>query len=327
MILVDKIGKTYRTHRKAPGLWGSIRSLVTREWLDKVAVQDVSFKVNAGEILGLVGANGAGKTTLIKMLSGIIHPDSGGARVLGFTPWERGIEFRRQISLIMGQKAQLWWDLPAADCFLLLREIYQIDGKTYQRTLDELVSVLDVSALLHIPVRNLSLGERMKMELIAALLHSPKVIFLDEPTIGLDIMAQRSMRSFILEYCQRHKPAIILTSHYMEDIEELCPNIVILRAGRLVYSGALEGIRAQLSHTKIVTIHTDSTSAVPNRRWESGTLVESASGLLRFKVEREKLRHFMNEVLSIVEAHDVSIEEADISDTIAALMKGKAQPV
>lgn len=324
MITVKHLHKTFRTHKKVPGFRGSLKSLFRRQWVDKIALEDISLNVSGGEILGLVGANGAGKTTLIKILSGIIYPDSGEASVLGFKPWERSNDFRRQISLIMGQKAQLWWDLPAADCFLLLRDIYQIPDTEYRQRLDELVSVLDVSAVLHVPVRSLSLGERMKMELIAALLHAPKVIFLDEPTIGLDIMAQRAMRSFILEYSKRHKPAIILTSHYMDDIEELCQNIAILREGKLVFKGPLATISSQLSHSRLVTIHTEGSYDPKGKIWNSGELVESKPGLLRFKVKRESLPQFMTEVFSALTALDVNVEAEDISDTIAGLMKGKA---
>lgn len=230
---------------------GSIKSLFHREWIKKKALEGVSLEVKAGEILGLVGANGAGKTTLVKILSGIIHPDSGEASVLGYRPWERHLDFRRQISLVMGQKAQLWWDLPASDCFLLLRDIYQVTKSEFNIRLDELASLLELKALLHIPIRNLSLGERMKMELVAALLHRPKVIFLDEPTIGLDIMAQRALRSFIKDYSIRYQPAIILTSHYLDDISELCRDLVILREGQIAYKGRLEQLGPEFSDTVV----------------------------------------------------------------------------
>ena len=231
MIEIEGLSKTFRVHKKAPGLRGSIRALFKREHVEKRAVQEVSFGVAEGEILGLVGSNGAGKTTLVKMLAGIIHPSAGQARVLGFEPWKRANPFRRQIALIMGQKAQLWWDLPAADGFLLLKEIYGVQAADFNETLEELASMLAVEDLLTTQVRRLSLGERMKMELIAALLHRPKVVFLDEPTIGLDLTAQRAVREFLLAYREKHRPAMIITSHYMEDIERLCERIVILRTG------------------------------------------------------------------------------------------------
>ncbi|MGZ3689368.1 MAG: ABC transporter ATP-binding protein, partial [Bdellovibrionota bacterium] len=225
MIEVEKLTKTFRVHQKDPGLLGSMRSLVRRRWIEKHALKSVSMKVGPGEIVGLVGANGAGKTTLVKALAGIIHPTSGEAKVLGHVPWQRENEFRRQIALIMGQKAQLWWDLPAADCFLLLCEIYRIPKTQFRANLDYLVEALGVRDQLHIQIRRLSLGERMKMELIAALLHRPKVVYLDEPTIGLDLTAQRAIREFLLRYRKEHQPAMLLTSHYMEDIEKLCRRI------------------------------------------------------------------------------------------------------
>jgi len=231
MIEVERLSKTYYVHRKRPGLRGSLRALFVRDRVERKAVDEVSFRVDEGEIVGLVGANGAGKTTLVKMLAGIIQPAGGTARVLGFDPWKRENAFRSQIALIMGQKAQLWWDLPAADCFLLLKEIYRIPDDRYRATLDDLAQILDVTGLLEIQIRRLSLGERMKMELIAALLHGPRVVYLDEPTIGLDLTAQRAIRDFILQWRERNRPAMLLTSHYMEDIERLCRRILILREG------------------------------------------------------------------------------------------------
>ena len=239
MIEVRGLGKTYRTHRKAPGLWGSVRGLFRREHVEKHAVVDVSFDVGPGEIVGLVGPNGAGKTTVVKMLAGIVHPTTGHIRVLDHEPWKRDNAFRSRIALVMGQKQQLWWDLPAADSFDLLREIYRIPRERYKATLDELVEALAVGPYLTVPVRRLSLGERMRMELVAALLHRPDVVFLDKPTIGLDLTAQRAIREFLLDYQRRVQPAVILTSHYMEDIERLCPRILILREGRIVFDGPL----------------------------------------------------------------------------------------
>ncbi len=255
MIKVSNLRKEYVIHKKEAGLLGSIKSLFVRRKIIKEAVKDVSFSVEEGEILGLVGANGAGKTTLVKMMSGIIYPTSGEARVLGFDPSKRENDFRRQIALIMGQKAQLWWDLPAADCFLLLKEIYKIPNDLYQKNLNYLAEVLSVGNELNVQIRRLSLGERMKMELIAALLHNPKVVFLDEPTIGLDLTAQRAIRSFILDYQKNFSPAMILTSHYMEDIERLAKRIIILRDGEIIYEGSLQRVVEQYAREKKVTVH------------------------------------------------------------------------
>src|SRR5665647_3982490 len=223
MIEVKNLRKTFTSHVKEPGLKGSIKSLFKRQFKTKDALKSVSLKIEQGEIIGLIGANGAGKTTLVKILAGIVHPTSGEATVLGFKPWERDNQYRKQMSLIMGQKASVWWDLPALDSFILLKEIYQIPDATYRKNLDFLSDTLMIKDQLKTPVRKLSLGERMKVELMAALLHEPRVIFLDEPTIGLDISAQKAVREFMRNYQREFKPITILTSHYMEDIKELCP--------------------------------------------------------------------------------------------------------
>ena len=320
MIEIEQISKTFHVHQKAPGLWNSLRSLFKREWIEKIALSDVSLTVSAGEILGVVGANGAGKTTLVKILSGIIHPTSGTARVLGFHPWERHNEFRRQIGLLMGQKAQLWWDLTAGDCFLLLREIYQIPPAEYRATLDELAALLDVQQLLNTQIRRLSLGERMKMELIATLLHRPKVVFLDEPTIGLDISAQRAVRKFILEYSARHRPAIILTSHYMQDIEELCERIVIVREGRFVYDGSLREVITRYATHKLVTVELEEQASAPQSLPEGTTIIPSEPGFFRARATLAAVPGVISAIMEQCAVRDISIEEEDISNIIEALM-------
>lgn len=323
MIEVEQISKIFKTHKKDPGLKGSLRALFKREWIKKVALDKVSLRVGAGEILGLVGSNGAGKTTLVKILAGIVHPSSGNASVLGFQPWQRQNEFRRQIALIMGQKAQLWWDLPAADCYLLLREIYRIPKHDYQVRLDELVATLGVREQLRVPIRSLSLGERMKMELIAALLHRPRVIFLDEPTIGLDITAQRAMRHFIRTYSKTYKPAIILTSHYMEDIEELCERIVVIRHGSFVYDGPLKTILEKVAHDKVIwaqlPVENGTSSVVPS--FQYAEVLSNEDGLLRLKTPRDRVGQTVSELLSSTRVLDLDIEEEDISVVIERLIR------
>ncbi|MBN8550404.1 MAG: ATP-binding cassette domain-containing protein [Deltaproteobacteria bacterium] len=323
MIKVDQISKVFKTHKKDPGLLGSLRSLVKREWVSKVALDKVSLQVEPGEILGLVGANGAGKTTLVKILAGIVHPSSGNASVLGFQPWQRDNEFRRQIALIMGQKAQLWWDLPAADCYLLLREIYRIPKFAYEERLEELVSTLGVRDQLRVPIRSLSLGERMKMELIAALLHQPKVIFLDEPTIGLDITAQRATRNFIRSYSKKYKPAIILTSHYMEDIEELCERIVVIRQGSFVYDGPLKTILEKVACDKIIWAQLPASNGhpAPRPQFQHGEVLSDQDGMLRIKVPRDKVGQTVSELLASTTVLDLDVEEEDISIVIERLIR------
>ncbi|MFH0792492.1 MAG: ATP-binding cassette domain-containing protein [bacterium] len=326
MIKAENLSKTFTVHKKAPGLMGSIKSLVFRQKILREAVKGATFEVNEGEIVGLVGANGAGKTTLVKMLAGIIHPTSGNARVLGYCPWERDNRFRRQIALIMGQKAQLWWDLPAADCFLLLKEIYEIPERDYEDRLAHLSRVLAVSDLLNIQIRRLSLGERMKMELIAALLHAPRVVFLDEPTIGLDITAQRAIREFILDYQKQHRPAMILTSHYMDDIENLCDRIIIIRHGEFVYDGGLEEVVRRYAHHKIVAAHLQEgfdCGGVQADVAKFGEVLSCEKGELRLSVRREQVPRVVGQLVSTYPIVDISIEEAEIGTIIEGIMAGR----
>ncbi len=323
MIQVRDLKKSFRVHQKEAGLKGSLRALFNRKWQDKHALKGVTLTVNAGEIVGLVGANGAGKTTLVKLLAGIIHPTSGEAKVLGHTPWERSNEFRSQIALIMGQKAQLWWDLPAEDCFLLLREIYRIPETKYRENLKHLTNALGVAKQLNTPIRRLSLGERMKMELIAALLHQPKVVFLDEPTIGLDLNAQRAIREFILQYRTEHRPAMILTSHYMEDIEQLCERIVIIREGQFVYDGPLQKVVREHANYKVITAQLSSQVTQHDFPSHLGELAEISDTEAKFKVARAKVPEAAATILKSYPVVDLSIEEVDIGQIIASLLHEK----
>src|SRR5580698_8869396 len=222
VIEVNHLTKAFRTYKKQPGFSGALRGLFHRKYEQTVAVKDVSFKVEPGELVGFLGPNGAGKTTTLKMLSGLLYPSSGTARVLGYVPWERQDGYRRQFALLLGQKNQLWWDLPARESLELNAKIYGIPPAVFDRTVGELTEMLGAKDKLDVMVRELSLGERMKMELIAALLHQPKVLFLDEPTIGLDVVSQKTVREFLRQHNARHKTTILLTSHYMTDIQELC---------------------------------------------------------------------------------------------------------
>lgn len=323
MIEVENLKKSFRVHRKEPGLRGSIKGLFNRQWDEKHALKGVSLRVGPGEIVGLVGANGAGKTTLVKLLAGVVHPTSGVARVMGHTPWERNNQFRRQIALIMGQKAQLWWDLPAADCFLLLREIYRLPENEYRETLGHLTSALQVEKQLNTQIRRLSLGERMKMELIAALLHRPKVVYLDEPTIGLDLNAQRAVREFLLNYRREFQPAMILTSHYMEDIEKLCERLVIIREGEFVYDGPLRKVLNKFADHKIITAQLGEETSPPNL---PATLAEPISFTpteAKFKVPRDKVAEAAAAILKTLPVVDLAIDEEDISDIISRLLLEK----
>jgi len=328
MIRVRELSKTFHVHKKAPGLRASLRSLFRRERVAKHAVAGVSLEVKEGEIVGLLGPNGAGKTTLVKMLAGIIHPTAGEASVLGFTPWERDNRFRRQIALIMGQKAQLWWDLPAADCFLLLKEIYRVRDDEYRETLAYLTAVLDVEQQLNIQIRRLSLGERMKMELIAALLHRPRVVFLDEPTIGLDLSAQRSIRDFILRYREEHKPAMILTSHYMEDIERLCERIVIIREGEFVYDGPLRRVVELYAPSKVIRAHlrkTEQPVRVDGELAGLGEVVECSDEQICLRVPRGEVAHASARILETYPVADLAIEEMDVGTIIERIFRERGE--
>jgi ABC-2 type transport system ATP-binding protein len=328
MIHVENLSKSFRIHEKQAGLKGSMQALFHRKWKEKHALKNVSLKVSPGEIVGLIGANGAGKTTLVKLLAGIIHPTSGSARVLDYVPWERDNRLRKQIALIMGQKAQLWWDLPAADCFLLLKEIYQIPDEVFKHDLDRLTHSLGVGQQLNTQIRRLSLGERMKMELIAALLHRPKVVFLDEPTIGLDLNAQKAIREFILEYRKEYQPAMIITSHYMEDIERLCERIVIIREGQFVYDGSLAKVINQYAGYKVITAKLseqvigslNTPQAFPTGL---GEIVSQDEGSIKFKVLRAKIPEAAAMILKTYPVADLSIEEEDIAVIIGSLLQEK----
>lgn len=254
MIRCSVLSKNYRSYKKQPGFIGSLKSIFVREAITVPAVQDFNLEIARGEIVGLLGPNGAGKTTLIKMLSGIIAPSSGVVNVLGYEPFKRPIGFRRKIALVMGQKSQLWWDIPAMDSFLLLQRYYEIDERKFKERLETLGRLLSVNHLFEIHIRKLSLGERMKMELMACLLHDPDLLFLDEPTIGLDVVAQKQIRDFFKEYQQRHNTTIILTSHYMADVDALCPRVVLILGGKKRFDSTIRDFERILGREKFVTL-------------------------------------------------------------------------
>ena len=253
-IEISGLAKSYRVYQKKEGLLAAVRGLFGRQYRYVHAVRGIDLTVEKGEFVAFLGPNGAGKTTTLKLLSGVITPTAGTARVLGYVPWRRENAYRRRFALVMGQKNQLWWDLPAQESFRLHQEIYRIEPAAFERTRDELVDLLSVRSLLEQPVRELSLGERMKMELIAALLHSPEVLFLDEPTIGLDVVAQHNVQSFLRHYQELRQITILLTSHYMKDVAALCRRVVVITGGRIMYDGSLSGIIDRFSSHKIVTL-------------------------------------------------------------------------
>lgn len=324
MIQVKNLSKTFKVHKKEPGFMGSLKSLVSRNYIEKQALKDINLTINDGEIIGLIGANGAGKTTLTKILSGIIHPSAGEVSVQGFNPWDRKNEYRRQMSLIMGQKAQLWWDLPALDSFLLLKEIYQIPDQQYNESLEYLSNALMIKDQLKVQVRKLSLGERMKVELVAALLHRPKVVFLDEPTIGLDLMAQKAVREFIKSYRKEFQPIMILTSHYMEDIEELCERVVIIQEGQFIYDGKLDHIKTKYATSKLIK----ATSAEIEKFEDIQKKLPANLGKVTFERDqimihspRESVMEAASFLLNNIKILDLNIHEEDISEIIEQVMR------
>ena len=251
IITVDHLSKTFQVPHKAPGLKGAFKGFFSREYRDVEAVRDISFQVQEGELVGFLGPNGAGKTTTLKMLSGLLHPTSGQATVLGHVPWKRERSFQKRFTMVMGQRSQLWWDLPAWDSFLLNKEIFEIPEAQFRKTVDELSSLLEIQDLLDVPVKKLSLGQRMKAELACSLLHEPAVLLLDEPTIGLDVVMQKKVREFILDYQKRRRATILLTSHNMEDIAELCSRVMLISHGKILFDGALTEIQKRFGQDSL----------------------------------------------------------------------------
>jgi len=320
-IVAASLSKTYRVQKKPPGLLGSVRALVRREYSDVRAVQDVSFAIERGELVGFLGPNGAGKTTTLKMLSGLLEPSGGECRVLGYEPFKRERPFQRQFALVLGQKNQLWWDLPAIESFLLNKEIYGLDAREYKATLDELVELLGLAKLLDVQVRKLSLGERMKCELVGALLHRPKVLFLDEPTIGLDVVAQQTIREFLKAYNARHGSTIVLTSHYMDDVKALCERVVVIDRGQLIYDGALRDLVARFADDKLLTIELE--REIPREALAAiGEVLTWEGRAATIRVPREEVSARAARLLAQFPVLDLAIQEPDIDEVIRALFGG-----
>lgn len=322
VIQVSKLKKYYKIHKKEPGLKGSVESLFKRKYETVKAVNDVSFTIRQGELVGFIGPNGAGKTTTLKVLSGLLYPDGGVTRVLGYDPYKRQKEFQKQFSLVMGQKNQLWWDLPAYESFVLNKEIYEVSDADFKKRLDELVKLLDVKDVLKVQVRKLSLGQRMKCELIAALLHAPKVLFLDEPTIGLDVVAQKNMREFIREYNQRYQATIILTSHYMGDVKELCQRVVIIDKGGLGFDGQLADVINKYADHKVLEVVF--AKPIDEKELKKIGKVESFNAPKAvIKVPRKKASLRAAELLAGFPVEDLNILEVPIEDIIREIFTGK----
>jgi len=322
VIEVHNLKKFYKVHQKEPGLGGSIRSLFNRKYYDVKAVDGVTFDIGEGELVGFIGPNGAGKTTTLKVLSGLLYPTSGRVSVLGYVPWDRKPAFQKRFSLVMGQKNQLWWDLPAMESFILNKEIYEVPDAQFKTTLDELVDLLEVEDILKVQVRKLSLGQRMKMELIAALIHSPRILFLDEPTIGLDVVMQKKMRDFIREYNRRFHSTILLTSHYMDDVKELCERVIIIDKGRLLFDGKLDEIIKKFASNKLLTV-VFSKKVDLEKLSQIGKVVEWDFPKSVISVERSAAPFAAAELLQNFPVADLNLEEPPIEDIIREVFTGK----
>jgi ABC-2 type transport system ATP-binding protein len=324
VIQVKGLTKAFRTYKKEPGFRGSIKGLFHRKYEQTVAVKEVNFSIEPGELVGFLGPNGAGKTTTLKMLAGLLYPTSGTARVLGYVPWERADGYRRQFALLLGQKNQLWWDLPARESLDLNAKIYGIPKDSLERTVNEMTELLNVKDKLNVSVRELSLGERMKMELIASLLHKPRVLFLDEPTIGLDVVSQKTVREFLREYNSREKTTIVLTSHYMADIQELCRRVIIIDHGAIFFDGKLSEIIDRFADFKLVTIQcTPAVNQTNDSLSRFGEVVEQSAGAIKLKVKRDRVIPVCKALLDELPVSDIDIQEVPIEDVIRQIFARK----
>ncbi len=321
MIEVENLTRVFRTYKKQPGFWGGVKGLFHRDFEETRAADNINFRIKEGELVGFLGPNGAGKTTTLKMLSGLIYPTSGRARVADFDPTKRENEYRRIFALVLGQKNQLWWDLPAIESFFLLRAIYGLEQKAFKATLDELVTLLGVAPKLNVMVRELSLGERMKMELIAALLHRPRVLFLDEPTIGLDVVSQKAVREFLRDYNRRYQTTILLTSHYMADISSLCERVIVIDHGKKIYDGSLDRIAGAGLQQRIIKF-TPRDGAFP-AGWQPlhGTAKVCEDGEIQLHVPSEMVVAVCQQILGLGQVDDLTIQDVPLEDIITELFQ------
>jgi len=315
-ISVENLSKTYQVPEREGGFSAAVRSFFKRKYKDVKAVQNVSFKITQGEVVGFLGPNGAGKTTTLKMLAGLLHPTGGKANVLGFTPWELRNEYLLSMTLVMGQRNRLSWDIPAADSFLLNQAIYRIPDDQYKQTYKELDELLELEPLMKKPVRNLSLGERMKCEIAAGLLHRPKVLFLDEPTIGLDITGQARIREFLREYNKRTGATILLTSHYMADVTALCERIIIIHHGNLKYDGGISDLSRRIAPFKLIGVLLAESNSHDLAHYGTPVQNEEDAEKRYVQVKAEDVTKVTSQMLSELPIHDITITDPPIEDVI-----------
>ncbi|MFN8023783.1 MAG: ATP-binding cassette domain-containing protein [Acidimicrobiales bacterium] len=312
VVTVDGLGKVFDVPVREAGLAAAAKSLVKRRRREVTAVDHVSFTIDTGEIVGFLGPNGAGKTTTLKMLSGLLHPSHGSGRVLGHEPWKRERAYLQQITLVMGNRNQLQWDLPAMDSFDLTRAVYRLPERSFVEQRDELIELLDIGSLVDKPVRNLSLGERMKAEIANSLLHRPKVLFLDEPTLGLDVTMQRRIRSFVADYNRRHGASVMLTTHYMADVEALCERVIVIHHGSILFDGPLRELADRFASHKTLVV----TLPEPADLSAYGEVVDDTSARITLRVERAKAAAVTARLLSEHDVRDLTVEDPPIDDVI-----------
>ena len=318
---VKDLAKDYRSPVKEPGLWGGVKSLFDRRYKDTRAVDRVSFQIEEGELVGFLGANGAGKTTTLKMLSGLLTPTSGQATALGHVPWKRETTIQKKLSLVMGQRTQLWWEIPALETFRLNQAIYGIPEADFRRNLDELVELLDLGEYLTVPVKKLSLGQRMRAEMVAALLHQPRLLLLDEPTIGLDVVMQMKVREFVKAYNKRHNATIMLTSHNMTDVVELCKRVIVIERGVLLYDGSLDRLVERYADHKIVRVRFTAPVSAGDLK-TLGTVVSVDELVAVLEVPRDRVPASAAALLRSYPVSDLDVEEVDIDDIVRRLFGG-----
>jgi ABC-2 type transport system ATP-binding protein len=318
VIEVADLCKSYFSHKKQPGVWGAVKGLFSRDSIEVQAVRHVSFGIGQGELVGFLGPNGAGKTTTLKMLAGILFPTSGSASVLGHRPSDRRPEMLKRISLLMGNKMQLWWDLPAWDSFVVLKELYEVEEPVFKKRVDELLEALQLTDKVHVQVRKLSLGERMKCELVAALLHAPQVLFLDEPTLGLDVVSQKRIREFLRGMHRSDGSTILLTSHYMQDVEELSERVIVIDKGQMVFDGTLAALMRMFSDTRRLRLAFDRPVAEEDLA-RFGKVISSGDGEAVLDVPRSQTASATAAALQALPVIDVGIEEVDVEEVVREL--------
>lgn len=326
IIQTTALRKVFKAAKKQPGAWASIKGFFRPQKIEVEAVKGIDITIQPGEVVGFLGPNGAGKTTTLKMLSGIIHPTSGDARVLGYQPWKRDREMLKRTALVMGNKQQLWWDLPAWDSFLVIKEMYDVDSSVFKKRTERLIETLDLSEKVHTQVRKLSLGERMKCELVAALLYQPAVVFLDEPTLGLDVVSQKRIREFLMELHDEAGTTLLLTSHYMQDVQELCERIIVIDHGELFYDGTLDQLVSQFSDTRSIRLEFSATVDEADVRSLGEVAEVSPTGAL-LKIPSQEVAHVVASAMQKLPVQDIAIEETEIEDVIRQLFNREGRAI